>query len=118
MTRVLATGLLMALLVPSSALAGRIFGDITKDGKPVPEGVQVRITHPLAANDSAAAVADTTRTDKFGSYKLNVKTEGKCILTLLYAKQAAEIIVFSYKVPTRYDLIVATVDGKLTLRRK
>jgi hypothetical protein len=118
MSRVLCTSLVLGLLLASPAWAGRIFGDITMGGKPVPEGLQVSITQPLADKDSTAAGADTTKTDKFGSYKLNVKTEGKCLLTLVYEKQPVQLAVFSYKVATRYDLILEKVDGKLTLRRK
>lgn len=118
MKRLLGTGLVLALLAASPAAAGRIFGDITMGGKPVPEGLVVTITQPLAAKDSTAAGADTTKTDKFGSYKLNVKTEGKCLLTVWYAKESAQLAVFSYKVATRYDLILEKVAGKLALRRK
>ncbi len=118
MTRVICTGMVLALLIASPALAGRIFGDITMDGKPMPEGVIITITLPLAAKDSTAAGADTTKTDKVGSYKLNVKGEGKCLLTLSFAKESAQLAVFSYKVATRYDLIVEKIAGKLTLRRK
>ena len=66
----------------------------------------------------APAAADTTLTDKFGSYKLNVKQEGKCVLTLVYEKKALTLEVFSYKNATRYDLILEKKDGKLSLRRK
>ncbi len=113
-------------LVASDASAGRIFGDIKMDGKPIPAGL--RVTIALAAPpDTAVAkakvkasptVVDTTLTDKFGSYKLSVKQEGKCILTLLYEKQALAIEVYSYKDATRYDLILEKKDGKLFLRRK
>ena len=118
MKRILATGLVLALLAAGPAAAGRIFGDITMGGKPVPEGLVVTITQPLAAKDSTAAGADTTKTDKFGSYKLTVKEEGKCVLTVVYEKQAVPLEVFSYKEPTRYDLILEMKDGKVTLRRK
>ena len=118
MMRVVVSVLLLLLLAAPEALAGRIFGDIKLDGKPLPAGVHVRITQPLAAEAKTAAVADTTLTDKFGSYKLNVKTEGKCILTVVYEKQPVELTVFSYKEATRYDLILEKKDGKLSLRRK
>ena len=110
-------------LTVSQAYAARIFGDIKLDGKPVPAGLPVKIA--LAPADSAAAktktalaVADSTVTDKFGSYKLAVKQAGKCILTLVYEKQTLTLEVFSYKEPTRYDLILERKDGKLSLRRK
>jgi hypothetical protein len=97
----------------TAAIAGKIFGDITVDGKPVAAGVKIKVTRP-----SAKATADSTTTDKFGSYKLLVKEEGKTILTVLYDKQTLELAVFSNKEATRYDLVVEKKEGKLTLRRK
>ena len=118
MLRLAASTLLLVLLAAAPAFAGRIFGDIKLDGKPLPAGVHVQITQPLAAEAKTAAIADTTVTDKFGSYKLNVKAEGKCILTVVYEKQPVELTVFSYKEATRYDLILEKKDGKPSLRRK
>jgi hypothetical protein len=111
-------------LAASNASAGRIFGDIKLDGRPVPAGLAVKIAvaPPASASGTkpqpAPAAVDTTLTDKFGSYKLTVKQEGKCILTLVYEKQALTLEVFSYKEATRYDLILEKTDGKLSLRRK
>jgi len=117
-------GALLVCLAASNAFAGRIFGDIKLDGKPVPAGLTVKIAPALppaapgAKPKPAPAVADTTVTDKFGSYKLSVKEEGKCLLTLVYEKQPVTLEVFSYKDATRYDLILEKKDGKLSLRRK
>ena len=103
----------------SSALAARVFGDIKVDGKPVAAGVPVMISHPVAeGGKSKPERADSTATDKFGSYKLMVKEEGKCTLTILYEKQTLALEVFSYKETTRYDLIIEKKDGKASLRRK
>jgi hypothetical protein len=117
---------LLVCLAASNASAGRIFGDIKLDGKPVPAGLTVKIavvlSTPAGAQGTkpkpAPTVVDSTVTDKFGSYKLTVKEEGKCILTLVYEKQAPMLEVFSYKDATRYDLILEKKDGKLSLRRK
>ena len=115
---------LLVCLAAANARAGRIFGDIMMDGKPVPAGLMVTIapvppaSAPGDTAKHAAAPVDTTLTDKFGSYKLNVKGEGKCVLTLLYDKQAPTLEVFSYKEATRYDLILEKKDGKYSLRRK
>ncbi len=111
-------------LAASSAYAGRIFGDIKLDGKPVPPGVPVMIAvvPPASAEGAkkspAPVMIDSTTTDKFGSYKLTVKQEGKCLVTLLMEKQAPTLEVFSYKEATRYDLILEKKDGKLFLKRK
>ena len=115
---------LMIGLCATNASAGRLFGDIRIDAKPVPAGMPVWIA--LAPPDSAqgakpqavAAVADSTVTDKFGSYKLTVKPEGKCILSLVYEKQMLTLEVFSYKAATRYDLVLEKKDGRMSLRRK
>ena len=100
-------------LLSTGALAGKIFGDITLDGKPVAAGIKIKVTRP-----GATAVADTTVTDKFGSYKLLVKDEGKTTLTVLFEKQPLELAVFSNKEATRYDLVIEKKEGKLTVRRK
>ena len=111
-------------LMASNASAGRIFGDIKMDGKPVPAGLPVEIFLAPPANAAGGSAkpapvrADSTATDKFGSYKLVVKAEGKCILSLSYEKQLLTLEVFSYKEATRYDLILEKKDGKLSLRRK
>ncbi len=121
---VLASLVVLGCLAASKASAGRIFGDIKMDGKPVPAGLSVEIAFapPAAAPGAKAKPAparlDSTGTDKFGSYKLSVKGEGKCILTLVYEKQPVTLEVFSYKEATRYDLILEKKDGKLSLRRK
>ena len=115
MRSILRITMLMALLVvvSSPAIAGKIFGDISMGGKPVAAGIKVQITRP-----GATAIADTTVTDKFGSYKLVVKEEGKSTLRLLYEGKPLELAVFSNKEATRYDLVVEKKDGKLSLRRK
>ena len=107
--------LLTALLavLSTEAIAGKIFGDVSIDGKPVAAGIKVRITRP-----GATAIADTAVTDKFGSYKLMVKEEGKSTLTVLFGGKPLELAVFSNKEATRYDLVVEKKDGKLGLRRK
>ena len=61
---------------------------------------------------------DETTTDKFGSYKLTMKEEGKAMLIVVYDKKPLELAVFSNKEATRYDLVVEKKDGKLNLRRK
>ena len=108
---ILAAG--FAALSSTDAAAGKIFGDIKIDGKPLAEGVKVRVTRP-----GTSAVADSTTTDKFGSFKLVVKGEGKSVLTVFYDRKPLDLAVFSNKEATRYDLVLEKKDGKLILRRK
>ena len=102
-----------ALSTTTTAFAGKIFGDISLDGKPVPAGVKVRIARP-----GTKAVADSTTTDKFGSFKLMVKEEGKTVLTVVHENKPLELAVFSNKEAMRYDLVIEKKEGKPGLRRK
>ena len=115
------SALLLSLCLPAAAHAGRVFGDIKLDGKPLPAGVPVTITRVLTVDGkakNAGAPSDTTKTDQYGAYKLTVKETGKCVLAVAYDKQTATFEVFSNKDATRYDLILEKKDGKLSLRRK
>jgi hypothetical protein len=106
-------------MLPGAAFAGKIFGDIKLGGKPVPAGVAVKIERVTGDEKKPTLVAaDAGSTDQYGSYKLNVKDPGKCVLTVIYEKQTATLEVFSYKEATRYDLILDKADGKLSVRRK
>jgi hypothetical protein len=105
--------LVAACALVSSASAGKIFGDISLDGKPVPAGVKVKVTHP-----GSNVVADSTTTDKFGSYKLMVKEDGKIVLTVFHENKPLELAVFSNKEAMRYDLVIEKKEGKPGLRRK
>jgi hypothetical protein len=107
--------ILLIGLVATDAHAGRLFGDITFDGKPLPAGAVVTVAVVTAA---ATSPADSTTTDKFGSYKLNVAGEGKCLLTLVHEGQTATLVVFSYQNPTRYDMVLEKIEGKLVLKRR
>ena len=111
--RVIVLVVLSIALLATNASAGKIFGDISLGEKPIAAGVKLKLTRP-----GTAAVADTAVTDKFGSYKLFVKEEGKATLTVFYEGKALELPVFSNKEATRYDLVVEKKGDRLTLRRK
>jgi hypothetical protein len=113
--------LIVIALGASNASAGRLFGDVKIGGKPAPEGVLITVqaaANPADKEKSPPAPVDSVKTDKVGSFKVMVKNEGKCTLTVHVGKQTAVLEVFSYKEPTRYDLVVEEKDGKLTVRRK
>lgn len=113
--------LMVVALGATSASAGRLFGDVKISGKPAAEGVLITVqaaVDPAVKEKGAAQPPDSVTTDKVGSYKVMVKNEGKCTLTVHVGKQTAVLEVFSYKEPTRYDLVVEEKDGKLTVRRK
>ena len=110
-------------LCATSAHAGRIFGDVKVAAKPAAEGmlITVQAVTPPAGDKKETpppAPIDSVTTDKVGSYKVVVKNEGKCTLTVYMGKKSATLEIFSYKEPTRYDLVVEEKDGKLSVRRK
>jgi len=113
--------LIFIALAATSASAGRLFGDVKIAGKPAPEGTLITVqptAKPGAGPSAASEPIDSVVTDKVGSFKVVVKAEGKCTLTVHVAKKTAVLEVFSYKEPTRYDLLVEEKEGKLTVRRK
>ncbi len=118
----MSAALIVIALGASNASAGRLFGDVKVSGKPAAEGMLITVQaapKPAAEKEKvAAAPVDSVKTDKVGSYKVMVKNEGKYNLTVHLGKQIAVLEVFSYKEPTRYDLVVEEKDGKLTVRRK
>jgi hypothetical protein len=98
------------LLFASPLFAGEVFGSITDGNKPVAAGVKVEI--------AVSGKAYTAETDKFGSYRIVMKEKGKCTLTVHLRDQSPSVDLFSYDRSTRYDWILQTKDGKLSLRRK
>ena len=102
--------LLALLLFASPALAGEVYGTITDGRKPIATGVKVEIA--LSGKVYAA------ETDKFGSYRIVVKEQGRCTLTVHFKEQSPSVKLFSYDRSTRYDWILETKDGNLSLRRK
>ncbi|RPH64764.1 MAG: hypothetical protein EHM89_00890 [Acidobacteria bacterium] len=117
----MSAALIVVAVAASSASAGRLFGDVKMGGKPASEGMLITVqaaANPTDKEKGASAPIDSVKTDKVGSYKVVVKAEGKCALTVHLGKKTAVLEVFSYKEPTRYDLIVEEKDGKLTVRRK
>jgi hypothetical protein len=102
--------LLPLLLLASSSLAGELFGTITDGTRPIASGVKVEI--------AVSGQIDSTETGKFGSYRIVVKEKGKCRFTLYLRGETPSIDVISFDRSTRYDWILETKAGKLSLRRK
>jgi hypothetical protein len=103
--------LLTALLLSAAtARAGEVYGTITQGNKPVDAGVKVEI--------AISGKVYTAATDKFGSYRVIVTEKGKCTMTVRLNQATASVPLFSYDKATRYDWILQTTDGKLSLRRK
>jgi hypothetical protein len=99
------------LFACSYAFAGELFGTIEFGDKTVGEGVRLEL---LSANKEIF----TCVTDKFGAYRLFVKENGKCTLTIYFKDQSPSVVLFSYDKSTRYDWVLEFKDGKYSVRRK
>lgn len=103
------SGILPLLIGLSAGVpASTIFGDVRLGEKYVADA---DITLACGA-DSA-----TGKTDAEGSFRLTVKTGGKCQITVSYEKQAPSVEVVAFDKPARYRLVLELKDGKYLLKR-
>jgi hypothetical protein len=93
----------------SAAAAAEIHGTISEGGKPLPQGVAVKL-------DCGGTSASGT-TDAYGSYSVKTSATGECRLTLDYKGASPSLSVTVYEKPSKYDLVVKESGGKLTLAR-
>jgi hypothetical protein len=116
--------ILLIVLLPSCALAGKIYGIIKEGGKPVRPGVEVKIT---TISDKPKLVA-RSQTDRNGLYRLYVRETGKFNLTvrdtLHHKGDDLSITVRSYQKSVRYNLVIQMTEKekakptKFILRRE
>ena len=111
--------LMLTMALPSLALAGEVYGIVKKGGKPV-GGLEVEI-HTWRETERKPYIA---KTDKQGSYSIFIKERGKFKLRVCLSEKEKEtctptIVVFSYKRPIKYNLMVEKdKEGKYQLRRR
>ena len=107
MKRVAVLGL-AAMALATLVAAAEIHGTISENGKPLPQGVAVK----LDCSGTSASGA----TDQFGGYSIKINATGDCKVSL--ESKGASLPVTVYDKPSRYDLVVKTEGGKTTLVRK
>jgi len=98
------------LVLSGAASAAEIHGTVSEDGKPLPQGVPLKL-------DCSGTTA-SAQTDQFGSYSLKIAASGECTLSIEYKKSTPSVKVSVYDKPSRYDLVVKEEAGKLNLTRK
>jgi hypothetical protein len=103
-------GTLLGIFLATGLSAAEIHGTISENGKPLAQGVTVKLECPGGAAASGA-------TDAFGGYSLKAGAPGDCKITVDY-KGGLSLPVTVYDKPSRYDLVVKTDGGKTTLARK
>ncbi len=86
------------ILFPVLVQAGEIYGEITENGKPVGPGIEVTVVCPPTGGDTSKI-----KTDAQGSYRLYVKTEGRCNITV---GTFGSVTISSYEESVSHDLIL------------
>ena len=103
--------LVLALFTPVVLYAGQVYGTIVFGG----EGVKA-VAVAIQCGDEAPATG-TTAAD--GSYRINVKQQGQCTLTLPSYEGRPSAVVFSTPNPSLYNFeLTKLADGKYQLRRR
>jgi hypothetical protein len=101
------TGLFL-LLAASTWAGGEIFGDLRLGEKYLTET-------KLELKCGEEVVEGIT--DEEGSFRIRVKTGGKCVLTVTHDNQTASLNVVVFDKPARYRLLLVEKEGKYLLKR-
>ena len=108
MKRLAAAAALIAL--PLTLTAAEIHGTVSEGGKPVSQGVAIKL-------DCGGTSASAT-TDQYGGYRLQIAASGQCKLSIDYKGASGSLSVAVFEKPSRYDLEVKQDAGKLSIARK
>lgn len=100
--------LLVALSALTTPALGEIFGDLRLGDKYLP-GARLELA---CGTETVAGV-----TDSLGTFRLAVKTTGKCTVTVNYDKQTASVSIVVFDKPSRYRFVLELKDGKYALKR-
>ena len=99
---------MLAVSLLSGTPAGSIYGDVRLGDKYLPE-----LTLTLTCGTESVE----GKTDKEGSFRLVVKSGGRCTLGVNYEGQPATLEVVVFEKPAQYRLVLELKDGKYSLRR-
>jgi hypothetical protein len=106
--------LLVILLLPTIASASQIYGSLKEGQTPVHEGVQVQIT----CGGDPSAPPYSGQTDAYGSYSINVRETGSCLLKVLYGGCTPTFQIYSENDPIRYDFVLIQHQRTCVLQRR
>ena len=101
------TQLLLLLSLPAAPFGG-ISGDLRLGDKYL-AGVPITLT---CGPETAEATTDAN-----GSFRLTVKGEGKCRVSVKYEGQTPGVDVVVFDKPARYRLVLEKADGTYLLKR-
>ena len=108
--KIVLSSFILIVLFASAASAGNVYGTVTENGKAVAQGVKLEVT--CAGNKYDA------QTDASGAFKMFVKDQGKCSLTVAYQGQSPSIDINSFEGSVQYDLVLEKQGPQYTLKRK
>ena len=100
--------LLMALVTLAAPVLGEIFGDLRLDDKYL-----AAAKLELTCGDQVAS----TVTDSLGTFRLAVKGNGKCTVSVTHDKQTASVSIVVFDKPSRYRFVLELKEGKYALKR-
>jgi hypothetical protein len=109
MRKTMSAGLL-GLVLAAGVSAAEIHGTISESGKPLPAGVAVKL--------ACAGASASGATDQFGGYSIKINATGDCKISIDYKGSSSSLPVTVYDKPSRYDLVVKSEGGKVSLVRK
>jgi len=111
---------LVIIFFPSLVLAGIIHGSIKEGEEFIGEGVKVELLLSDSTASPVDSTVDSTRTDKYGSYRMYVEEEGRYTLRVHYREETPTAEIYSYEHPVRYNFILVfdKDDSTYILRRK
>jgi len=98
----------LALTLATPSAPGEIFGDLREADKYI-AGAKLE----LRCGAETAAV----QTDSTGSYRVRVKSGGRCSLTVTHEGQTASLEIVVFDQPARYRLVLELREGKYVLKR-
>lgn len=96
------------LFFPATVFAGPIYGTIRVGPNPL-RSAEIEVACPNF--NVRRPIRATARTDKSGSFRINVRSRGRCMLRV---NRIAPIVIYSSNNPIRYDFEVVNK----TLRRR
>ncbi len=100
--------LLMVWSAVTTPALGEIFGDL-RVGEKYLAATKLELT---CGDQTASAV-----TDSVGTFRLTVKGEGKCTVTVTHDKQTASVSIVVFEKPSRYRFVLELKEGKYALKR-
>ncbi|MCF6147809.1 MAG: hypothetical protein E3K37_04030 [Candidatus Kuenenia sp.] len=105
--------ILFLLLNPTIAFSGEIYGTIKKDGRPIPEGSEIKVEMLTSGKTYSSKCA------QYGSYSLYVPGKGRGLLIIQNDELISEpILIYIYENAIQYDFVLEEKNGSFPVRRK